>query len=175
MEIKVYSTPTCGYCHQVKKYLTDRGIKYTEYDVSRDQNAANEMVKLTGQSGVPVIAIGGQVIVGFDRVRLEQLLASTPKTNGKNPSFGLSVANASKVVYNFGDDQIFGAFVGKVAPLSLGQKLGLKKGDIINIVNSKPVQNVDELENALATLSKGDRVAIGYIRNKKPYQSEIVI
>ena len=106
MDVKVYSTQTCGYCHQVKKYLFDRGTKYTEYDVSRDQNAANEMVRLTGQTGVPVIVVEGQAIVGFDKVRLEQLLTKTSKRNAKNPSFGLSVANASEVVYSFGVDQM---------------------------------------------------------------------
>ena len=175
MEVKVYSTPTCGYCHQVKRYLSDRGIRYIEYDVSRDQNAANEMVGLTGQTGVPVIVVEGQTIVGFDRSKLEQLLARTHKSNAKGLSFGLSVANAGEVVHSFGVDKVVGAFVGKVAPMSPGQKLGLKKGDIINEVNSKPVYNVDELKNALALIGRGNRVTIGYIRNKKLYQSQIII
>ena len=175
MEVKVYTTPTCGYCHQVKKYLIDRGIQYSEYDVSTDRTAANEMIKLTGQTGVPVIVVNGIAIIGFDRVRLEQLLAASSQNSNRNLSFGLSVANASQVVYSFDVDQISGAFVGKVAPFSIGEKLGLKKGDIINEVNSKPVQNVDELQNALATLSKGNRLAIRYIRNKKSNQSDIMI
>ena len=75
MDVKVYTTPTCGYCHQVKKFLSERGVKYAEYDVSRDRAAADEMVRLTGQMGVPVILVDGQVVVGFDRARLEHLLS----------------------------------------------------------------------------------------------------
>ena len=77
MDIKVYSTPICGYCHQAKKYLNDKGIKFTEYNVSQDHSAAQEMMKLTGQMGVPVITVDGQVIIGFDRAKLESLLAKT--------------------------------------------------------------------------------------------------
>ena len=75
MEVKIFTTPTCGYCHQAKRFLSERGIRYAEYDVSRDRAAADEMVRLTGQMGVPVILVDGQVVVGFDRARLEHLLS----------------------------------------------------------------------------------------------------
>jgi glutaredoxin 3 len=84
MEIIVYTTPTCPYCHQVKHFLSERGVKFTERDVSVDRAAATEMIQKTGQRGVPVITIDGQVVVGFDRARLEQLLGDGK--NGERPS-----------------------------------------------------------------------------------------
>ena len=75
MDVKIYTTPTCGYCHQAKKFLADLGVSFTEHDVSRYRAAAEEMVRLTGQMGVPVIAVDGEVVIGFDRASLEKLLA----------------------------------------------------------------------------------------------------
>ena len=66
MDVTVYTTPTCPYCHQVKQYLTQRSIAFREVDVSRDQAAAAEMVRQTGQQGVPVTVIDGQTVVGLD-------------------------------------------------------------------------------------------------------------
>ena len=57
MSVTIYTTPTCGYCHQAKQYLSQKGVKYTEVDISRYQAAAQEMMRLTGQMGVPVIVI----------------------------------------------------------------------------------------------------------------------
>jgi len=175
MEVKVYSTPTCGYCHQVKRYLSDRGIKFTEYDVSVDRAAADQMVKLTSQTGVPVIVVDGQAVIGFNRAQLEQLLANSEASSAEKPSFGLSVANAGDVVHKFDIEQVSGAFIGKVAPKSLGEKLGLKNGDIITEVNSQTINSVDDLENAQKTLSEGSRVSIGFIRNNTLHHSEITV
>ncbi|MBN1794374.1 MAG: glutathione S-transferase N-terminal domain-containing protein [Candidatus Omnitrophica bacterium] len=72
--VKVYSTPTCPYCVRVKAYLKEKGVAFEDIDVSNNQGAAMEMVKLSGQMGVPVIAVGSEVIVGFDKGRLESLL-----------------------------------------------------------------------------------------------------
>ena len=58
MNVTVYTTPTCHYCHQVKQFLSQRGIKFTEHDVSVDRAAAAEMVSKSGQMGVPVITVG---------------------------------------------------------------------------------------------------------------------
>lgn len=74
MDIKIYSTPTCPYCKAVKEYLSGKQISYQDFDVSSDRNALDEMVKLSGQTGVPVVVINGQVIVGFDKARIDPLL-----------------------------------------------------------------------------------------------------
>ncbi|MBI4743246.1 MAG: glutaredoxin family protein [Actinobacteria bacterium] len=73
-EIKVYTTPTCSYCVQVKNFLSERGIVYEEKNVAVDLDARQEMVDLSGQMGVPVIKIDSEIIVGFNREKLEQLL-----------------------------------------------------------------------------------------------------
>ncbi|MDD5584036.1 MAG: Uxx-star family glutaredoxin-like (seleno)protein [Candidatus Omnitrophica bacterium] len=76
MEIKIYSTPTCPYCKMVKTYLSSKGVVYTDYDVSSNQTALAEMVKLSGQMGVPVVVIDGQIIIGFDQARIDSLLGT---------------------------------------------------------------------------------------------------
>ena len=77
-KVKIYSTPTCGYCKMAKEFFTENNVEYTDYDVAADEDKRNEMVELTGQMGVPVIAIGDddkpEVIIGFDRPRVSELL-----------------------------------------------------------------------------------------------------
>ena len=72
--VTVYSTPTCTYCTQIKKYLDEKAIKYRDIDVSKDQKAAEQMVKKSGQQGVPQTDINGQVVIGFDRIKINKLL-----------------------------------------------------------------------------------------------------
>ena len=73
-KVTVYTTPTCTWCKTIKKHLDKNGIKYREIDVSKDQKAAQEMVRKSGQQGVPQTDINGQVIVGFDKNRINTLL-----------------------------------------------------------------------------------------------------
>lgn len=70
----VFTTPTCTYCNMTKKYFKEIGIKFREVDVSRDAAAARDMVRRSGQSGVPVVDIGGKIIVGFDRPKIDKYL-----------------------------------------------------------------------------------------------------
>ena len=70
----VFSTPSCSFCNMAKKYFREKGVKFRDVDVSRDQAAARDMVRRSGQSGVPVIDIGGKIIVGFDRPKINKLL-----------------------------------------------------------------------------------------------------
>jgi len=72
--VTIYSTPTCPYCRQAKDYLTQKGISFTELNVAADMEARNAMVQKSGQLGVPVIEIDGQVVVGFNRGKLDELL-----------------------------------------------------------------------------------------------------
>ncbi|MBE3519753.1 MAG: glutaredoxin family protein [Firmicutes bacterium] len=73
-EVIVYSTPTCPWCSRAKAYLTQLGVPYEDKDVSRDVEAAREMVRISGQMGVPVLVIDGNVVVGFDKPRIDELL-----------------------------------------------------------------------------------------------------
>jgi glutaredoxin-like YruB-family protein len=70
----VFSTPTCTYCNIAKKYFREKGVKFKDVDVSRDAAAARDMVRRSGQQGVPVIDIGGKIVVGFDRPKIEKYL-----------------------------------------------------------------------------------------------------
>jgi len=75
MAVTVYSTPTCGYCVMVKDYLKSRGVSYTEYNVAQDMRKAEEMVRKSGQMGVPVLDINGKVIVGFNKPEIDKALS----------------------------------------------------------------------------------------------------
>ncbi|KKS65149.1 MAG: Glutaredoxin-like protein, YruB-family [Parcubacteria group bacterium GW2011_GWA1_42_7] len=72
--IKVYSTPSCPYCVTLKKFLKEKGIEFADIDVSADQKELQEMIDKSGQMGVPVVDINGQIIVGFDRNKILELL-----------------------------------------------------------------------------------------------------
>jgi len=72
--VTVYSTPTCSWCQIAKEHLTTSGISFEDVDVSVDQQRAREMVEKSGQMGVPVIDIDGEIVVGFDRARIDSLL-----------------------------------------------------------------------------------------------------
>lgn len=72
--VTIYTTPTCGYCHMAKQYLSENQIPFEEKNVSLDHTAAEEMIRKSNQMGVPVIDVDGQIIVGFDQSRLAQLL-----------------------------------------------------------------------------------------------------
>jgi glutaredoxin-like YruB-family protein len=70
----VFSTPTCPHCNSAKRYLRERGIPFRDVDVSRDPVAARDMVRRSGQQGVPVIDINGRIVIGFNRVEVDRLL-----------------------------------------------------------------------------------------------------
>lgn len=72
--IKVYSTPTCPYCHMVKDYLKSNNVVFQDINVADDRAALEEMVKASGQMGVPVVVVDKEVVVGFDKERLESLV-----------------------------------------------------------------------------------------------------
>ena len=72
--VTVYSSPTCSWCNTLKSYLKMHKVRYTDIDVSRDQRAADELVKRSGQMGVPQTDINGEIIVGFNKARINELL-----------------------------------------------------------------------------------------------------
>ncbi|GBE20580.1 MAG TPA: NrdH-redoxin [Candidatus Pacearchaeota archaeon] len=74
MVVTIYSTPTCPHCIVAKEFFKEKGIKYKDIDVSKDEKAAEEMVRKSGQRGVPVIDIDGKIIVGFERDKVAKLL-----------------------------------------------------------------------------------------------------
>ncbi len=72
--IKVYSTPTCPYCVTLKEFLKEHGIEFEDIDVSKNIKEREEMIERSGQMGVPVVDINGEIVVGFDRERICQML-----------------------------------------------------------------------------------------------------
>lgn len=74
--ITVYSTPSCSWCNTLKAYLKERNVRFRDIDVSADQKAAEQMVNKSGQQGVPQTDIDGQIIIGFDKKKIEDLLGS---------------------------------------------------------------------------------------------------
>ena len=76
-KVLVFSTSTCSWCRKAKRYLKVRGVPFKEINVERDADAAREIVRKTGQTGVPVIKIGSRWIVGFDKEQIDRELART--------------------------------------------------------------------------------------------------
>jgi glutaredoxin-like YruB-family protein len=70
----VYSTPTCPYCTRAKEYLSANNVTFESIDVSQDQQAGQQMVEKSGQMGVPVLDIEGEIIVGFDKEKIKKAL-----------------------------------------------------------------------------------------------------
>ncbi|MDI6888375.1 MAG: glutaredoxin domain-containing protein [Methanocellales archaeon] len=74
MDITIYTTPTCPFCHRLKDFLTTNKIQFKEVDVSKSQEAAEQLIEKSGQIGVPVIEIDGETIVDFDVQKLKEKL-----------------------------------------------------------------------------------------------------
>ena len=74
-EVKLYTTPTCVPCKAVKQFFEQRGVAYSEIDVAADREAMQELVRISGNITVPVVTIDDEVVVGFDKARMEALLA----------------------------------------------------------------------------------------------------
>jgi glutaredoxin-like YruB-family protein len=72
--VKIYSTPTCPWCIRTKQFLKENNVTFEDIDVSSNQTAAEEMVKKSGQMGVPVLDIEGEIIIGFDREKIKKAL-----------------------------------------------------------------------------------------------------
>lgn len=72
--VTIYSTPTCHFCQMAKEFFTEKKVEFTNYDVSVDTAKRQEMIQMTGQLGVPVIRIGDDIVVGFNREKIAQKL-----------------------------------------------------------------------------------------------------
>jgi glutaredoxin 3 len=75
VSVIVYSTPSCPFCTMAKDYLKKKAVPYEDYDVSRDGERAEEMIRKSGQMGVPVIEVNGKILVGFRPAEIERALA----------------------------------------------------------------------------------------------------
>jgi glutaredoxin-like YruB-family protein len=73
-KVKIYTAPGCPFCVLAKEYLRERGVEFEEIDVSKDEKGIQEVIEKTGQMGVPVLEINGEIVIGFDKERIDQLL-----------------------------------------------------------------------------------------------------
>ena len=109
-----------------------------------------------------MVVIDGQIVVGFNRPRIDQLLAARA---ARRPQLGVSVADASSVSEKLGHGPGEGAYVGKVTHLSPGDKAGLAIGDVIVALGGQAIRNADDLESTLGTLVPGESVSLVYLRD----------
>lgn len=72
--VTIYTTPTCVYCNSLKEYFAKNNIEYKEIDVSKDEKELEKMVQISGQMGVPVVEIDENVVIGFDKIKIDELL-----------------------------------------------------------------------------------------------------
>jgi glutaredoxin 3 len=168
MDVVVYTTSTCPYCAALKRYLADRGVAFQERNVETDPSAAEEMVRISGQQGVPVTRIGDQVIVGFDQARLEELLATAQR-----PRLGAGVADAAQMADQGRTTQREGAYVGRLRPDGAAARAGLRPGDVIVSLAGRPVRSAVQLEQLVARVRPGASVPIEYVRNGAIQRTEL--
>jgi glutaredoxin 3 len=75
--VVIYSASWCAYCHMAKQYFNSLKVQFKEIDVEQDHDAARALVEKTGQAGIPVIEIGSETIIGFDRQRIDSALRAS--------------------------------------------------------------------------------------------------
>jgi glutaredoxin 3 len=160
--VTVYTTSTCPWCTRAKDYLRQKGVPFQERNIEYDRAAAQEVAQRSGQMGVPVIIAGNDVIVGFDRPRLDALArrlappAPPPSDAPPPPKIGLRIKDA-----------VGGAEVGGVRAGSPSERAGVREGDVVVEMNGKPVRSAADLEAALASLLADTTVAVQVRRNGK--------
>jgi S1-C subfamily serine protease len=134
--------------------------------VSLDQEAAYRMIRLSGQQGVPVITVDDDVVVGFNRGRLEELLSRKPLAK---PRLGAAVADAAPRL------QVEGAYVGRVSTGSPAARAGVKAGDVIVELDGHTIGNAMDLERVIKSLRAGDQVRLVYVRRGRRVEGELII
>ena len=167
--VTVYSTPTCPWCDRAKDFLTKLNVPYEVKDVSVDQAAAMEMVRRSGQQGVPVIATEEEVILGFDQARLAKL---AKKYSGpKRAPLGLLGADAEEYLKRRPElleklgSPVKGVYVGELRPGSIAEKAGLTRGDVVQAAAGKRVRDMRALDAIVDSVRIGDALPIRVLRD----------
>jgi glutaredoxin 3 len=175
--VTLYMTKTCPWCDRVKDYLKKNGVAYEEKDVSKDYDAAIEMIRRSGQQGVPVVTTESDVIVGFDQARLARIVDEFGRP--KRPPLGLLAADAEQYFERHPDvakkypDKTRGVFVGDVRPSSVAEQAGLRNGDVITSVAGKKVKNMSGLDQLVDTLKAGDKISVRFLRDGEDQTSTL--
>ncbi len=132
--------------------------------MAADPLAAREMIQISGQRGVPVTTIDGQVVVGFNRPLLMQLLQQRKATASK-PRLGAAVADAASQAAKHPGIPDSGAYVGRVRPGSPAERAGLRPGDVITGLGGQPVFRAEDVHRLVAQIPQGRAVPLTYVRN----------
>jgi glutaredoxin 3 len=170
MSVVLYTTPTCGYCQQLKAYLSQRDVPYVEYDVSRDERAAMEMVEVSGQRGVPVAIIGGQVVVGFNRPVIDRLLAESAN---QPPKLGVAIAEAARIAAKNEITLPEGAYVGRVHAGTPAGRAGLRPGDVITEIAGQAVRSDKDVHRILANARAGQAPELVFWRDGQRLRTKV--
>ena len=157
----------------VREFLSQKGLSYIARDVSIDRAAAQELVRITGQMGVPVTIIDGQTVVGFDKARLERTI--TRSIGAQRPPFGAAIADAAKITAQKGTSITLGAYIGKIRAGSVAEKIGLSPDDIITELNMQRITNASDLEQALSKVNKGSRFSLVFLRGNNTHTTEGIL
>jgi S1-C subfamily serine protease len=134
-------------------------VSFVEKNVAADRRAATEMIQVSGQQGVPVITVDGEVVVGFNQPRLMQLIKQ------RKPKLGASIADAASQVRKHPGIPTSGAYVGRVRPGSPADRAGLRQGDVITALGGQPVARAADLHQLVREMPKGRDVSLTYVRN----------
>lgn len=137
--------------------------------MAADPQAAGEMVRLSGQRGVPVVVIEGQVVVGFNRPQIDQLLEAA-----RRPRLGAAVADASEMAALGRCQARVGAYVGRVTPGGVAEQAGLVAGDVITKLAGQAVSNVLHLQSLVARLRPGQRAPLEYVRGQETLLATLI-
>lgn len=131
--------------------------------------AAMEMIRLSGQQGVPVVATEDEVILGFDQERLARLAEKYAKP--KRPPLGILAADADEYLARHPEKAANlpagtkGVYVGKIRPSTVAERAGLKPGDVVTSVAGKRTPTMSKLDALIDTLQPGDNVTVRYLRD----------
>jgi S1-C subfamily serine protease len=120
-----------------------------------------EMIRVSGQQGVPVITVNGQAVIGFNQPRLMQLLGQARQSR---PKLGASIADAASQVRKHPGIPANGAYVGQVRSGSPSEQAGLRSGDVIVALGGQPVRSADDVHRLVGELPQGRDVSLTYVR-----------
>jgi S1-C subfamily serine protease len=141
-----------------------------EKNVAADRQAAMEMVRVSGQQGVPVITVDGQAVIGFSQPRLMQLLNQSRQ--GK-PRLGASIADAASQARKRPGIPTSGAYVGRVKPGSPAEQAGLRPGDVITALGGEPVARAGDVNRLVQQLPRRLEVSLTYVRGGQEHDTLI--
>ena len=143
-------------------------MPFVEKDVARDYDAAMEMIRRSGQQGVPVVATEDEVIVGFDQARLGRI--ADKYAGPRRPPLGLLAADADSYLARHPDAAPVppgtkGVFVGKVRADTVAERAGLRTGDVIVGLAGKRVRTMAQLDQLVGALKASDKATVRYLRD----------